>query len=267
MPGHICVDSCFDTTRHPAKKEINCFACDHRCNLKCYKITAQPVINELKSSSSSNAVFLCDSCREYTSVNRKNRKSINRRTLNPASSLRPAPSVDGSTTYMTKADYENLLKLHDALNTKYDAINETSNKLHDALNCKLDSISETSDKIHDAISAANDLSRSHSSSTHNNNDDFSSKTTIDNIYKLMIKIQSRIDSLHTSSEEKKSMQQITSLLESKQPNVSTKAFNGKLVGQSHNLLNWSMNNDSCMVLLVASRLYCDKQLMTTFWMY
>lgn len=79
-------------------------------------------------------------------------------------------------------------------------------------------------------------------STHD--DDYkSTKTTIENIFKLMLKFQSKIESVHTANDEKNSMQQLMSAFENRHATTTTKPMNAAL---SHSLLdNWTMgNNDS-----------------------
>lgn len=228
MSKHECTDSCFQY-RNSTKLKIDCFSCGHLCSLRCYNLTSQPIIDALKSPS--NAVFLCNLCREKVPSIRHNRKSGVSRLSNSSSSTQPAPSVVEEKNYMTKADYANLLTLHDNLNGQMNSINEISNK------------------IHDFVIASNNINPDNNhqqSGAHNRTDDDyykSSKTTIENIFNLMLKFQPKIESLHTTNDEKKSIQQIMNAIETKYTNTTIKPMNATL---SHCPMdNWSMtNNDS-----------------------
>lgn len=229
---HQCSDACIETKRCTPKQKINCFACGLLCNLRCYNLTSQPLIDAIRSTP--NAVFLCNSCRAKVLSNRSGRQSNGNRLSNSSctSSSHSAPSVAENKDYMTKADYANLLKLHDNLNGQMNSINEIANKMHDHLNAT------------QSMNANNTQHTSNARDPVNDDDSKSTKTTIENIFKLMLKFESKIESIHTTSDEKKSIQQIMNAFEHKHTNgTTTKPTNAAL---NHSTLeNWSMiNNES-----------------------
>lgn len=231
---HVCTDSCFESKRSSPKHKINCFACGRLSNLRCHSLTSQQAIDAIKSSS--NAVFLCNLCYTKVPVNRSNRKSNTPSSTSSSSSAQTAPSVAEGKGYMTKADYANLLKLNENLNGQIKSINEMTNKIHDFMIASNDT---------------NAISAQHASNTHNSLDDndFKSeykltKTTTENIFKLMLKLQPKIESLHTTNDEKNSIQQILNALENRHARpTTTKPTNASL---SHSMMeNWILsNNDS-----------------------
>lgn len=243
--SHRCNDSCFGG-RNSDKQLINCFACDHKCSLKCHKIYHAHVISALRSES--HAVFLCNLC--LGSVCKKNRQSISSRKSSnvPVGSTAPSLDIDRNDVLSDntlphdlntmKSDISTLLISFNNLNDRFISLNETCCKIKDDV-AKRPNTSNTSIDypINDEI-------------VNINKNDLFNNLTIDNIFKLSLKLDAKISKLHTIDDEKTNLQHILSALDNKYSKISSN-HNGSLPNNLRNLTlnnslidNWSMHNDS-----------------------
>lgn len=211
---HTCFDGCFDK-RTAAKQTILCFLCGHKCNLRCHHITNEFVIKII--SSNSNVIFLCTDCqtKPIRSKRMSNISSSLSAPVSPATS--PAPSISetsNQTDNKTNKSSDHSTEIIALLGE----INERLTKIEN----KDDAIAKTNSPRED--------------------------TTTENIFKLVVKIDDKIDKLHSTENEKSNLQRIISAIDKNTSASSVpvnKSLNLRNIAHNNSLLeNWSMQIDS-----------------------
>lgn len=227
MPNHVCNDDCF-SNRTSHKYKINCTYCEKAFNLKCFDIVSNPCIKLL--SSDQNGFFFCGNCHDKImklkvkdkNESRKSRNSLNSRKRDTISSMdkTEVPANPSNGANYSNSNSNNVMNV---VNNKFDKLELISNDL----NQKLDFISGILNKF-----SSND-SNIHETNLNN--------VTIENIFKQVLKLDDKVNRLHTADDEKKNMQVILSTLDNK-ANIHTS--NNSKSNNIQSLLNPALNISS-----------------------
>lgn len=211
LKKHICNDTCKGRTN-----TINCFMCSELFFAKCFAIDTptQTKINTIDSC----VRFICGKCQ--SNMNENKRKSMSH-----SQSSTPKTADNNN-----QKQNDNINKILEILSMQTPSISSTSNATvvnsngNDNDDRKNAQRSKSDDHSHKFLTEQFDLTRS----------------TLDNIFKLIIKLDDKMDKLHTNEGERISMQQITKLFVDNNKNSSIKPP----VSKARNGLDWSAFNES-----------------------
>lgn len=234
MSNHMCNDDCF-SNRTSHKHKINCTFCEKAFSLKCFGIVSTPCINLLLSDQ--NGFFFCGNCHDKImklkvkdkNESQKSRNSLNSRKRDTISSIN---KIEVQADSSIGANYLNSNDMMNLVNNKFDKLESISNDLNQKLNLISDFINKSA------------LSDSYIHDSNVNN------VTIENIFKQVLKLDDKVNRLHTIDDEKKNMQVILSTLDNKaniQTPNNTKSIAQNLLNPALNISsidNWSIHNGS-----------------------
>lgn len=203
--------------------------CTKPSNMSCYSITDNNILRSL--SSCSNVVFICEKCIAKSKSKNIRLSSDNR--LSSDSRLSPdvirrssAPSLD-ITTQLPEAR-DSIVSSQNS-SSQIDKLFEIiANKLNGIEN-KINNIEKVSNEI---MSDESKKTKTNTTATYTTISE--ENQTLDNIYKLLLKTADNINKLHTSDNERESLQKITSLLDKNRINSAAK--------KQTNLLDWSLQD-------------------------
>lgn len=218
---HVCTDSCFKN-RTAKKSMVPCFACLKNSNLNCFSITDNTVLKTI--SSSLNVIFVCAKCSDKMI---KNRQSASRR-LSDSSVKRSAPSIDRTAeTNDAGISFSSVSSQNVLLTNFFETITDKLNKIE----------KETSNIRNDIHNKY--VQPDNTTNTNKSNETISDeKHTIDNIYKILLKTSDNITKLHTTENEKESLQRLTNLFDKNLGGSSSTPAPKK----QHNLFDWSLHD-------------------------
>lgn len=251
MPvNHTCTENCF-TKRLSAKNIINCYCCNHRCNLKCFQLTSNLIVNEL-SSSDSNAIFVCTNCHPKIKQWKHRRSSLEVSSLSKkgsATSIDGCPKLDPITdnTLITQTTDNNKKS---NLSTSIESIN-----LLNTMNDRLIGMEQNLRRMNDLMNIKN-TNDNHTSQQNNLNSRENLKDNLDDkIFSEILKISNGITKIATTEQLKSSISNVCMSIDKRIPSkdLESNSSNHKPMHKSlilnkidgdRNLLDWSFLNDS-----------------------
>lgn len=213
---HMCNDVCFDGKKLRNKQPINCFSCTKRFNPKCFNINIQ-----IKDDD--NIVFLCFKCilgaKEHFKI--QNRKSMSRNSINSQSS-----SKNNTQTTIQSNKTVNQIP-SEQINTNDLIMKNIDTQLNTILN-KLNCLDENS--ITEAI----------------NTKFLKLESTIDNTFNLLVKADSKMNTLATSNEIKNATKNMCDSFNEKYDSlhVNSNSNSANELYTHNSLIDWSMGIDN-----------------------
>lgn len=203
---HICGDAC-----KGRKQSVKCFKCDRNFFLKCFGI--DPTLNLKLNNAESFISFICGQCRT-----RGKRKSLS--------------SNESSSTFSKETNH-----LNDKLSAPPPPPPVDINQLNDNIKALIDKLSVSPPPTPATPSTTSrDCDKSPETQNESN-----IKTTIDNMYSLIIKSYDKINKLHSSADEKESIRKLTNLFE--KVTRDTEYIMPNKLSDALDTSNWSMQID------------------------
>lgn len=278
LKSHKCNDS---SCKGRSNNSIKCFNCNSEFFAKCFGLE-RPIINKINENTF--VQFICGFCqqsklkRRSTSTNVStpstlpmvikpsedaNQSKCDKILINDKAPINNQVETPSTSTFLPQNNKNNVNNTNVQITSLNESISndiskndqiinllttliKSTNENSQQLNQKLDEfVSKTknddtvSSRFVDTISS--DKVESHDSSPVKN-------TTIENIFKLVLKLDDKLSKVHSIDDEKKSLQQIVSLIDTKHNNHLNNAHMTKnlrnLALNNSCVENWSMNNES-----------------------
>lgn len=225
MNNHICSESCFKK-RTAKNAQVGCFGCTKIFNMNCFSITDNTILKTI--SSNSNVIFVCGKCSDKIVKSKidNNRLSSGNRLSADRYVRRSAPSLE-STPKAPEAPISTVSN-QNLSPQMLNFIETITNKLTQ-IESKIDLSNEP------PIISHSPYPDKTTTITTNDSKLLVDNNTLNNIYSLLLKATDNIEKLHTISNEKESLQKITSMIDKK--------LNSSAAPKKHaNLLDWSLHD-------------------------
>lgn len=239
MPtNHLCTDNCWKN-RTSDKYKLKCVLCDANFNSKCFGIKELSIVASIQSNK--YVSFICDKCLDKTSKSKLSRRSNCKQITTPSSGSKSNSILCTDKRYQNKAapddvSTQSFISIDESSVTNVCTNNGISNNKDETIDLKLSKLFE---KLNSLESLVGNIS--------NNSTATAANVSIDNIFKLVLKIDDKINKLHNIDNEKSSLQQIFSRIDSKNLNqtpVHPRTLSIRDATFNHSVSNWSMQNDS-----------------------
>lgn len=213
---HTCDSSCKGRNVNTVK----CFLCNVSCFTKCFGI--EQALQIKVNSPDSSIRFICDTCRNAKKSNRLSTTA----SAPPAST--PHTSTPPAITSSTPAPHK----------TPGGSTNQDMIQINENIKAILDLLSARAPSVKPIVSDRDTDEQQQPSSN----------TSIDNMYKLILKLDDKVNKLHTNDNEIKSIQNIHCAIDKKFTDFTSNLK--KLTAPDNDLFdnskitNWPMHNDS-----------------------
>lgn len=236
LKSHKCRERCNRVSGKGDNRKVECFICGTQYFANCFNLNLDPIKQKLFFLPNSNVQFICTSCYEPVSKLKEQEQKQKQIHSNGNRQVLPAP-LDTHSPHIPlitspPPELNGNANPTTSVTGSLDIHNNIDSHNFDSILRKLEILNEKFDRIE----------------SNNNKTSSPNNTAVDNIFKLVLKLDDKVNKLHTTDDEKNNLQKIVSLLDNNnKPQTSTGSKFQNIFGSALNhssIDNWAMQNES-----------------------